>query len=192
MKYVVHLKPAEKFCEKLNKYREIINEHIIKMPSLEIHCTLMTIHANPENEKQILKKLGNVALQPFYSSARKLDMFDSDCLVIRLSKNSKFADLHNSVITSLSEFINWKETPELDSEYKKNPDKAKVYRLYGSPHYAQFYNPHITIAKIDPSVFGGRELKKYFFMGDEFLIDNFALSKKENNKWNIVKRFSFG
>ena len=189
MKYLIHLKPNDELSEKISEYRGQIKEFVTKIPENALHCTIMRVYSNKENQEGIINKLSGIHQEEFKVLAGELDLFDESSLAIKLRKSRELSSLHQKVIKAMETFIDWDETPEIIPAYRRNKKRAKIYASYGSPYYSIFYNPHIAIAHVRQEIIESPDFDKKFFSRSEWHIEEFYLSKKEGEIWKSIRRF---
>lgn len=183
MKYLVHTCPPKEIVKKIEDYRAKFDSAQIKNPSNAYHTTLMVARFDTANEDAIITDLESICQPPFKVSASNLEFFDENTLVLRL-QSPELKQLHMRVIESLKRYIDWTNT----KLYTGEAEREKVCKEYGSQFYAQFYNPHITIAEANSDAFKKEQHNYSFFAGDVFDAEKFYLSKKDK-KWEIVQEF---
>lgn len=186
MKYLVHLRPSREFSDLVQSYRVMFSSHITKISKNVLHTTLMTIYMNLNDEEKVIHTLEGLTLSKFNVEMENLDLFDENSLVARLRKNHDLTGVHIKVIDALKKYINREENPEFHGD--KN--RRATYEEYGSPYYAEFYNPHLTIAHVNPEIFGYISFNPDYFKGKGWLVSEFYLSKKESDGWKTVRKLS--
>lgn len=190
LKYLVYLRPPQELSDELGLYRVGIKEHITHIPSAGDHCTLMTGRFDEKDEKKIIDDLQDIVTQPFLVSLENLEMFGNNPLVARLKTSVALMQLHLAVIENLCHYLNWPAILPLDKNDStlNTPERKKVYERYGAPVFGQFYNPHITIADINPTL-QQEEIPKATFLNYSWHVKDWYLLKKENGIWKMLRRF---
>ncbi|MBS3147568.1 2'-5' RNA ligase family protein [Candidatus Woesearchaeota archaeon] len=178
MKYLVHLIPPIDVSSRIVDLRAELGLIESNAP----HVTLYALRAKEENEDVIVRVLESIRFEAFTARLKAFDKFDEDSLVVRLNKEQGLVDLHYLAIENLKYFIDWSVMKKYEGADEKRQDVARVY---GSGYVAQFYNPHMTIGH------GKCETPKTSELdGVCFDVDSFALSKKKEGLWGVVKAFS--
>ena len=183
MKYLVHLCPPSEVADKVLSYRERISNYITAVSKNVLHCTLMTFPADPKHEGDIISALEGLQPRSFPVGIKSLDLFDENSVVLRLQSEGLYS-LHQKVIDALRGFVDRSQT-SLPPGYETDPERVSIYNEYGSPYYAQFYNPHISVAQVLPPI---PELDQNFFKDVDWKVTELYLSRKEK-EWKIVKTF---
>ena len=184
MKYIIHVCSSQELVDFLDRYRKD-NEHMVTgIPGLT-HCTLAVIRSDEKCEEDLVKSLEGIVRAPFeISVSGKLDLFDENSLVARVNPSTPLLQLHNRVIAKAKPFISWEETPPLSERYHNDEDRSIIYSMYGSPYVAEFYNPHITIAEVNPSkVTSLDNIPVYSWSCVEFFVS------RKTSAWQTVKSF---
>jgi len=189
MKYLVHLRPPIAFSNRVDVFRERIIGYITGIPGQILHCTLMAPYAKKEDEEEILWGLDNIRGEPFDIETGRMELFDKSSLVIRMKEHPGLIDLHQKVIDSLNGFVDHDETPGLDRAYADDEQRVAVYNQYGSPYYGEFFNPHMTIAAVNPLIIRPGLFDEGLFAGRRWIVDSFYISRKEGGGWKTVRRF---
>ncbi|MBI2125193.1 2'-5' RNA ligase family protein [Candidatus Woesearchaeota archaeon] len=186
MKYLVHLCPPTDFSERVLAYRDRIKDYIASVSKNALHCTLMTFPGAEDREADIVSALEDNIQTPFQVSIQSLDLFDESSLVLKLQKSPEISQLHQNVIAALRGFVDRSQT-FLPPGDENDPERVKLFATYGSPFYAQFYNPHLSIAQVRAIP---PDLDLGFFQNLDWKVTEMYLSKKEK-EWKTVKVFQF-
>lgn len=188
MKYVVFVKPPMSICNHIYDYAHRFDHIRVSRPQI-IHCTLMCIRANQEDEQPMVDVLGQIAFDSFtIKTEGELDLF-GNCLVVKINPNRDLVDLHNRVVSSLRPFINWQETPTPKQEFVQNPQRLACYQMFGSPFFGALYTPHITAGKVDTKQFSRRQLKYEKFSVNSWTVTEFILVRREGKNWIPIATF---
>lgn len=194
MKYVALIRPPEEFDKYADDCRKRFAQHVDREPSLGSHCTLLTVLIPETAEKQLVCDLGKVVEGQFPAKLTgELDLFDDMGLVARLDRSQELHHLHAEVIERMRNYIDWAETGMLQETYANNPRRATVFQRYGSPYCAEFYNPHITIARLKNSILSESPLiQKTKIAKYSWSVQDFDLVKKKNGVYHLVRKFRQG
>lgn len=189
MKYLAYLKIPKQLEERVGFYRELITPHITKIPSEGLHSTLMVGQFEADKEDEMINVLEGIVKSTFTASlVGKVEDFGGGTLVAPLMKTDYLRKLHYQIIRRLGEFINRDEIFPLPAEFSDDEGRLSVYKRYGSPYFAQFYNPHITICHVDREKLSVlpqmQTLKDYSWQ-----VEKFYLSKKTGDGWEEVREF---
>lgn len=191
MKYLIHLRPSEDLKDKLLSYREDIKEDVTSVSSNVLHTTLMRVYSS--QEKELVSRLERFSYDAFEACASGLETisdYDSNILVLTLEKKPSIELLHWRVIESLRDLIDHEEATKTSKAYQAmlemdDVGRMYVYKDYGSPFYAEFYNPHITIARVKQ----GFEFDKELFKEETWEVDSYYLSRKKDDVWEDLEEF---
>ena len=186
MKYLVHAKPPKEISDCIAMYRAEFATYVTKISKNDSHTTLMAIQVMPSNEKKVVTALDELDWNEFETESENLDLFDETSLVIRLKKTNDLMGFHRMIIEALKGYIHWDETPKFDGD----ESKRKTYEVYGSPFYADFYNPHITVAHVNPEILRDKNFDRNYFKGRGWRVFEFYLSRREADSWKTVRKFS--
>lgn len=188
MKYLVHLRPPQPIIEYVETYRRSIQPNIASVSSNALHCTLMSARFHESDEPVLVQALETVLTSPFSLEMGGLDRFEKDSLVTRIQPHDLLMRLHLDVIEKLRPFIKWDEMRKLPSEFQGDAERERIYQTYGSPFYAQFYQPHISLChvKSDFTLPASSPLTRQTFQASELW-----LSKKKEENWETVRCFPF-
>ena len=181
MKYVVYIRSPQELRDRIRLFRTQISAYRTKIPSLEPHCTLMSVRCKESDEAAILESLESIAQDPFEITVEgSLELFDPNCLTIRIKPSHRLSQLHQTVIDRLKDFILWEETPPLQEPWASDSKRNKAYHTYGSPFFGKdFYTPHITIAEVDPEIMSRPKLlDKSMFADYAWTADSFIMIRK--------------
>jgi hypothetical protein len=196
MKYVALLRPLDDFKDYTRNISRRYGKYIAKYPALDHHCTLMAVRAQESTEEQLVKDLETVTQEQFPAELTgELDLFDGMALVARVKKSPWLRNLHKQVIDRMKNYVDWAETGRLPDQYAANPERARIFRTYGSAYCAELYNPHVSIAELKPEI-----LKDEHLIQNKKLVMNsilsygwqameFELVKKQDGDWRLVRRF---
>lgn len=185
MKYLVYFAPSEDFLIARDSLREIIRKDIISIPSSMPHCTVMCLYVQEEREAEVIQALEDVVVKPFSVNVEELAVFDADntkYLVARLSRPRELYRLHIDVIQRLSRFFNDRELPKLSGDF--SDVQRFVHNRFGSPFYAQFYNPHVTVAEVKCKPDIDR------LVGLEWSVSDFCLAKRLPGGWQKLRNYA--
>ncbi len=188
MKYLVHIRPPKEVSDLIFRYRKSLAGYLKRVSRSGPHITLMTIYASIKREKEIVKSLEELSWQEFYVKTDDLELFkvgDENSLFLRLKKNPVLTGLHLKVIEALKGYIKWGETPDFTEE----ESRSKVYSTYGSPYYAEFYNPHISIGLVRPEIINDSRFDASHFRSNRWTIAEFYLSSNKSHEWETVGKF---
>jgi len=181
MIYCVHVDVPERLCSKIEKYRERFS-HPIEIPSMLPHVTVMAGWFKAQNESRVVSVLEQACYDRFAIQLGGVDRFDEN-VVVRANGSRELVMLHYYAIQSLKGLLNRKEV----SKYNVRGLQAEIAREYGSPFCAGFYEPHVTVGRIDPKEVFEVPAQNYF-RGNSWTVDRFCLSKKDG-EWTKVKEF---
>jgi 2'-5' RNA ligase len=186
MKYLVHLRPSNEFSGLVHEYRYEFAGCLTKVSKNVLHTTLMTVYLNPADEEKVIRILEGLTWEAFDAEAENLDMFDESSLAIRIKRTYDLMALHNQVIESLRKCINWAETPRFSAD----DNRKAIYERFGSPYYAEFYNPHLTIAQVNPAILSDSSFDPAYFRGKGWKVSEFYLSRREPDRWETIRKFA--
>ncbi len=188
MKYLVHLRPPADFRRDIEGFQRRLGGFLKNTPGPGLHCTLMSAYFRPEHEARILDSLAALRFSPFSAATGQLALFDDDCLVVRLKPTLPLQRLHEAVITALADLLNWAEIVP----YAGPPSRRRVFERFGSPYAAEYYNPHITVGKVDSAVLKDPAVfHEDLFAGRTLDFAETYVSKKAD-AWREVGRFPAG
>lgn len=186
MKYLVHLRPPQPIIESVEAYRKKIQPSIASVSDNILHCTLMLARFHEGDEKTLIRTLDTVSGSPLSLEIGGFDLFERDSLVARIQPRKALAQVHLQVIEKLRGYIQWDEIGELLPEFEHDSERRRVYETYGSPFYAQFYQPHISLAHVKPDF---SIPISSFLTGQTFEVSEFYLSKKKEGSWQTLHSF---
>lgn len=188
MRYLVHLRPPAEFQQAIEEFQRRLGGFIKKTPGAGLHCTLMSNYFLPEHEGRILDSLAALRFSPFSAATGQLALFDDDCLVVRLKNAPPLQGLHEAVITALADLLDWAEVVP----YAGPAPRRRVFERFGSPYAAEYYNPHITVGKVDPTVLKDPAVfHEDLFAGRTLRFAEMYVSKKAET-WREAGRFPAG
>lgn len=200
MKYLVHIKPPKKIVDRIDQIR-FFNQGSVKRVSINVdHLTLMTLYSKErgtDNEEGIIRELERIVQEPFFISGflvptqKNVPYQKNPRLILTLNSNDKWRlrGLHKQIIKNLKKFINWKEVSKLHPQYQ-DTEREEVYKEFGSPFYADFYTPHLTIGEVtDGKALSSKKLKPIMISDPFWYVNEMWLYKKKASGWESVKRF---
>lgn len=190
MKYLVHIRPDYQFTYAIDLWRRCVQEYVTKTSSNVPHCTLMTGRFKESDEAIIVQQLKSIQRKSFAGVIREFDVFEEDAkstLVAKVSSPEVHV-LHQDIIEQLHLYIDWSETPQQDVGDEK---RKAAYEKYSSPFYAEFFNPHISIAEIKNDADKKKIIAALPKTVYGWFVSGFYLSKKKND-WVIVEKFELG
>lgn len=189
MKYLVYLKTPKKLQEKVEFYREPIAEQIKKVSSTGIHCTLMVSQFDQDKEEKMVDVLEGIVKSTFTASlVGSVEDFGRGTLVAPLFETDPLRRLHYQVIRRLKPFIDREKVFPLSKQFSYDKDRISAYKRYGSPFFAQFYNPHLTICQVDREKLVSVPQTR-LFQNYSWEVGKFYLSKKTEEGWEEVREF---
>jgi 2'-5' RNA ligase len=187
---VIYFWPSLDVEKAIMATRETIKNSIVNVSNVPIHGTLMATRINSYNEGHFLDQLSLFRCDKFKVSLEDVALFDNDKLVVKVQKSLSLDRLHRKVLDAVKELIHKKEIKPLSEKYAGDPARVQVYKEFGSPYYAEFYNPHFTIAQVDPLIMNTlQEESLSGLIGLEFVFDEFSVYRVEEDKWNTLGYF---
>jgi 2'-5' RNA ligase len=187
---VIYFEPSLEVEKAIIATRETIKDSIVRVSDKPIHGTLMATRISPYYERYFLDRLPLLRCDRFQVSLEDVALFDNDKLVVRVQKNSGLDQLHRSVFDAVKKFIPREEIKPLSEKYVDDPARVKVYEELGSPYCGEFYNPHLTIAQVDPLIMNTlQEESLPGLSGLQFTVDKFSVYRVEKDNYDILGYF---
>jgi 2'-5' RNA ligase len=185
MKYLIYFSPTENVTTKIEGYRTMLGSALLSTPSAGLHCTLFNLYSNYNNEQGLIDIVESLKLRKMDLVLSHIELFDEQMLVIRISKSDDLEELHNTIVTELREFVDWRHTPPILEKYSQDHIRQAVYKKCGSPYFLACYAPHLTVGKVSTEFVQLRE----FFSGTSFSVDRIHLARKEKDGWKHIAAF---
>jgi len=185
MKYLVHLRPPENLTQSIVSYRSQFSQYVQEVSKNVLHLTVMVLRINPADEEKAISSLEAITTDELKIEPDELDLFDENTLVVKVKRTPELMTFHHNVIESLSPYINWDETPTFNGD----ESRRHLYQRYASAYVAQFYQPHISIAQVNPNILNDKEFNPHFFKDRDFNVQEFYLSRREADGWKTVRSF---
>jgi 2'-5' RNA ligase len=186
MEYIaIYIKPPNKLIKELGKYTKKISGAVIKLNPLGPHCTL--IGSFFKDEKKLLKSLNKIKFNTFQLETSKYNFFENNNLVIEVKRSKEIHKLHQQIIDSVKDNI----VKPKENKYKRfnSPKRLATFKKYGDVFRGEFYNPHISIAKMRPHLENKDKKfidKSYNFKNIKFNVNNIYLARKIDKKWTNI------
>ncbi len=185
MDYLAFFRPSEELEQELKNFREELvkerKEDLYTFPSAGLHCSLFKAEGGEEKENEILEKLGIIrrefAREGLVATARELDLFDKNSLVLKLERTEALCALHTGVFVAFLPYIS-----------KSSAYMGKEFLTY----FGQNYSPHISLARFRTADYVPEEwqLERERFGGEEWSVKDFCLvkaDKKSGGEWREVE-----
>lgn len=200
MKYLVHLKPPQEIVDRIDQIRLFNQESVRKISTNVDHLTLMTLYSKArgtDNEEEIVNELEHIVQEPFFISGflkptqKNIHYQRNKRLILTLDSEErwKLKNLHQQIIKKLKKYINWKEVSKLAPQFHDTP-REEVYREFGSPYYAEFFNSHITVGEVtDGKSLSSKEVEPIMIANPFWHVGEMWLHKKRAGGWESVRRF---
>lgn len=182
MKYIVYFEPNKELKNEVSRLRKLVNESPFSHPSLDTHCTIAIWKTNPEYEQRMIEELENVWCQPIRTTVKGIEMFDGGALVAKLDKTAVVEQLHYAVLDAL--MVAPKDPVADDPSLSDIAHSQR--RLYGSEYFGHYYQPHVTIARVNPSTINLTDLT---IQTQDVWAHEFVLARKED-EWKRIALFS--
>ena len=183
MKYLIYLQPSEEVHDLVQSLRERVHHAITNGSANDTHCTIGLLRTSDSEEHNILQSLEHVLTPPLSCTTEHADIFTPETLVVRLRKSAAIEALHYEILDALSTI------PRQDEPLTGGPfpaDAEMAHRLYGSPFFGPCYNPHLSVARINPArLHPLPDVETRTWTADEFVI-----AKKDSGTWKELKRYS--
>jgi hypothetical protein len=186
MEYLaIYIKPSDKVVTELRKYTKKISKIVIKINPLGPHCTI--IGSFFKNEKEVLDIIKKLRFEKFRIKTLRYDFFESNNLVIKIKRSQEILELHKKIIDKLKTKI---MRPK-ENKYTtfNSPKRRAIFKKYGNVFLGEFYNPHISIAKILPKLNKSSIRlieKEYVFQGINWNVDKIYVAKRTGKKWKKI------
>jgi len=197
MKYVALIRPLDDFQNYTLNIGRRYGKYAEKEPAIGHHCTLMVSKLNESAEDKLVSDLETITQSQFAAELTgELDLFDGMALVARVKRSPALHELHRQVIERMRHHIDWAETGRLLPQYESQPERAKVFHAYGTPYCGPFYNPHISLAELNPNILKDPHLiqNKKLVMNKipayAWSVFDFELVKKKEGEWLTVRSFA--
>ncbi|MDO8656714.1 MAG: 2'-5' RNA ligase family protein [Nanoarchaeota archaeon] len=190
MKYLIYFEPPPKISGPIEKYREVNSSFFVSKGNL--HGTLMAARFLPEKEKEIIGALESIIFTPFDISVGTTTLFDKregrKSLVVQIEPSVALHSLHLQIIEKSREYMSRKDMPLLEEwgEFSSDLKRRAVYERYGSPFFAEFYSPHISLGEVVPS-FPILEMNPPF-LPESDRVTSFYLARKEK-EWKVIHEY---
>ena len=146
MNYIaIYVKPSKEINKVIDSISKKFNKNIIKKNKLGYHITIIGSNFDPK-VNTILK---NIILKKRIKSINieTLDLkFFQKNLVLKV-KSLELKKIHKEIIKTIQPYIVKKYSTRFDNY--KSKDRLRIFNTYGNVFYEKYYNPHISIAKMD-------------------------------------------
>ena len=187
-RYTIILLPDESFGSIISNIRNDLKD-ITKLPSVPPHVTLREDFFSDNIDGFIEEYQKEISdSKPLKLKIVNIEVFQRGHVVFIIQKNDELQELHEKAVKISQKYVS---TPKIiNFECKLNDEQREMVKKYQLPFYFKYYNPHMTIIRLNQLEDKEKILKliKKYKVSKEFEVSNVCVyDKLKHEVYRLIK-----
>ncbi len=187
-RYTIILLPDESFGSIISNIRNDLKD-ITKLPSAPPHVTLREDFFSENIDGFIEEYQKEISdSKPLKLKIVNIEVFQRGHVVFIVQKNDELQELHEKAVKISQKYVS---TPKIiNFECELNDEQKEMVKKYQLPFYFKYYNPHMTIIRLNQLEDKEKILKliKKYKVPREFEVSNVCVYDKiKNEVYHLIK-----
>jgi len=187
-RYTIVLLPDGNLGEMISQVRDDLSD-VTKRPSVPPHVTLREDFLSKNIDafiEEFKKEISDS--KPLKLKIIRIEVFQRGHIVFIVQNNDELQKLHEKAVKISQKYVS---TPRIiNFECELNDEQKEMVKKYQLPFYFKYYNPHMTIVRLNDFKDKDNVLKKIekYKLPNEFEVSNVCVyDKLEHKVYRLIK-----